>query len=114
MSQLQGALALLAERIKAPSAVLDFALDLAPPAQPGKKPWLGSGEIVTSVSVAADDGLVVQSSTIGDNATGVASSLISAWVSGGTVGNVYGLSFTFTTNQGRTDTRTVPIRVVQR
>jgi hypothetical protein len=99
---------------KDPSAVLDYALDLAPAAGINQQPWLVSGEIVTGLQVTADTGVTVNSSSIAANSQGVASSLLVAWLSGGTAGVTYNVRFTFTTSMGRTDSRTLPVQVIAR
>lgn len=103
----------IATQFKDPTAVLDFALDLAPSGL-NVSPWLATGEAVTSLTVTPDAGLTVNSSMIAANSSGVAASLLVAWLAGGTVGNTYNVRFTFTTNQGRTDSRTMPVRVIDR
>ncbi|SOE82096.1 hypothetical protein SAMN05446927_5407 [Caballeronia arationis] len=99
---------------KDPSAVLDFALDLAPAPSINASPWLAQGETVTTLIVTADTGITVNSSSISTNSLGVAASLLVAWLSGGTAGTTYNVRFTFVTSRGRRDSRTMPVRVVQR
>lgn len=104
----------IAMQYKDPSAVLDFALDLAPAPSINTAPWLAQGEMVTSLTVTADAGLTVNSSSIATNSAGVAASLLVAWLAGGTAGATYTVRFQFTTSQGRTDCRAMPVKVVQR
>jgi hypothetical protein len=99
---------------KDPSAILDFALDLAPAAGINTTPYLADGETVTSLTVTADTGLTVSSSAVAANSRGIPSSLLVAWLSGGTAGVTYNVRFVFSTSQGRTDARTLPAQVIAR
>jgi len=99
---------------KDPSALLDFALDLAPAASINVSPYLADGETVTSLTVSADTGITVSSSAISANSRNVPASLLIAWLSGGTAGVTYNVKFTFSTSQGRTDARTLPVQVIAR
>jgi hypothetical protein len=99
---------------KDPSAALDFALDLAPAAGINVSPYLADGETVTSLSVSADTGITVSASSIAANARAIPASLLVAWLAGGTAGATYNVRFTFSTSQGRTDVRTLPVHVVAR
>lgn len=97
---------------KDPSATLDYGFDLA--AGKPSTPWLATGETVTSVTVTADTGITAGAGTIATNSSGVAASLIAAMVSGGVIGSTYTVHFQFSTNQGRTDTRSLQITCAQR
>jgi hypothetical protein len=97
---------------KDPSATLDFGFDLAS-VNKLIPPWLAPGEIVTSVTVTADTGITAAAGTIGPNSAGIAGSLLLSMISGNTLGT-YLVHFLFTTNQGRTDTRSIQIIVAQR
>lgn len=94
---------------KDPSADLDYGYDLSPAPTQLIKPWLAPGELVTSLTVTADTGITVQSSGIYPNATGVPGSLILSWLTGCEVGTAYLVRFTFTTSQGRTDTKSIQV-----
>jgi len=102
--------------VKSVAGVLDFGFDLSPIPSQLAVPWLAPGEQVVSLTVSADPGLTVQSSSIGTNASGVAGALLIAWLSGGTVGTTYNVSYTFTTNSTppRTDVRSMQIQVQSR
>jgi hypothetical protein len=102
--------------VKDPAAVLDFGLDLSPVPTQLAAPWLAPGEQVVSLTVTADTGIVVNSSSISANASGVAGALITAWLSGGVSGSTYGAHFQFTTNSTppRTDCRSLQIQVQSR
>lgn len=101
---------------KDPSAILDFGFDLGAPQTPQYQPWLAPGEQVVSLTVTADAGLTVNSSTISANASGVVGALLLAWLSGGTAGTRYNVRFQFTTNSSppRTDSRSIQIQCATR
>jgi hypothetical protein len=98
---------------KDPSATLDYGFDLAAVTPNFSKPWLAPDETVIDLTVTADAGLTVAGSSINANSSGVPGALLLAWISGGVAGNSYAAHFKFTTNQGRTDTRSIQLRVVQ-
>lgn len=80
-------------------AVLDFAWDWSQ--------WLSNLETISSSVVTASAGITVNSTT---NTTTKAT----VWLSGGTAGRPYEVANRITTNQGRTDERTITIRVTNR
>jgi hypothetical protein len=81
-----------------PDAALDFRFDWST--------WLGDAEEISSHTVTSTAGLTVDTSTT-DGST------VTAWVSGGEIGNQT-VSCLVTTNQGRTDERTIQINVQER
>jgi hypothetical protein len=84
---------------KDPDAVLDYSLDLTD--------WLaGISDTLTSHSVTGD-GVVIDSSAIDG-------SLVVAWISGGTAGETASATFRFTTTVGRTDDRTIFLKIKDR
>jgi hypothetical protein len=99
---------------KDPSATLDFGVDLSPPPTQLIKPWLEPGEQVTSVTVTADTGITASAGSINTNTSSVQAALLVTWLSGGVAGTTYGVHFLFSTNQGRTDTRSISVSVVAR
>jgi hypothetical protein len=99
---------------KDPSATLEYGFDLSAPPTVVSRPWLAPGESVIDLTVTADAGLTVSGSSINTNASGVAGALLLAWISGGVAGNAYAVHFSFTTNQGRTDCRSLQIQVQSR
>lgn len=101
---------------KSPGATLDYGLDLSPPVTALNAPWLAPGEQVVTLSVSADTGLTVTSSSVGTNASGIPGALLVAWISGGEAGTTYNVSYTFTTNSTppRTDVRSLQIQVQSR
>jgi len=92
---------------KDPSAVLDYRFDWAPKTNhSGFSDWLNAGELITSYSVTVPAGIVKDSDELTDNDTSV-----TVWISGGSDGVEYSIVNEVTTNQGRTDSRTVIIPV---
>ena len=89
----------MADFTKDPDAVLDWKWDWSS--------WLQSGETISTKTVTISSGLALDSSS---NST----TSVTAWISGGTTGQVYSASCRITTNQGRIDDRTVTIRVLNR
>ena len=93
--------------LKDPSAVLDYAFDWTG--------WLAAGETIAVdsetgeklITITADTGITVDSSTELDGK-------VTVWLSGGTAGINYKVACKITTSAGRTDERTLWIRVVDR
>ena len=85
--------------LKDPSAVLDYAFDWTG--------WLAAGETIVGHTITADTGITVDSSTELDGK-------VTVWLSGGTAGINYKVACLITTTAGRTDERTLWIRVVER
>lgn len=83
---------------KDPDAILDYAVDWAT--------WLGSDTIATSAWVVPS-GITEVSDT---NTSTVAV----IWLSGGTAGSTYNIVNRITTAGGRTEDRTIVIRVQER
>ena len=85
--------------IKDPDAVLDYQWTFAS--------WLPSGDTIVSATVTADTGLTLDSTS---NTT----TTVTAWLSGGTVGEKYSVRCRITTAGGRTDDRTITLNCMQR
>lgn len=68
--------------------------------------WLGVSETISSFSVTADSGLTVNYSV------SPASNFVVAWLSGGQTGNEYSVTCSITTSLGRTDNRSIIIKVL--
>ena len=93
--------------LKDPSAVLDYAYDWTE--------WLANGETIAVdsetgeklITITADTGITVDSST-------EASGKVTVWLSGGTAGINYKVACLITTAAGRTDERTIWIKVTNR
>ena len=86
--------------LKDPSAVLDYVFDW-------KEEWLATGETIDNYTITADTGITVDSWTEDDGKVAV-------WLSGGTAGINYKVACKITTSAGRTDERTIWIKVVDR
>ena len=86
--------------LKDPSAVLDYVFDW-------KEEWLATGETIADHTITADTGITVDSSTESDGK-------IIVWLSGGTAGINYKVACKITSTAGRTDERTIWIKVVER
>ena len=84
---------------KDPSAILDWAFDWTD--------WLAAAETITDHTITADTGITVDSSTESDGK-------IIVWLSGGTAGINYKVACLIATSAGRTDERTIWIKVVDR
>ena len=85
--------------LKDPSAVLDYAFDWTG--------WLAAGETIVGHTITADTGITVGSSSESDGK-------VTVWLSGGTAGINYKVACLVETSAGRTDERTLWIRVVDR
>ena len=93
--------------LKDPSAVLDYVFDWTE--------WLATGETIAVdsetgeklITITADTGITVDSSTEDDGK-------VTVWLSGGTAGINYKVACKITTSAGRTDERTIWIKVVER
>jgi len=84
---------------KDPSAVLDYVFDWTE--------WLATGESISSYTITADTGITVETDS-------EASGKVTVWLSGGTAGINYKVACKITTSAGRTDERTIWIKVVDR
>ncbi len=93
--------------LKDPSAVLDYVFDWTE--------WLATVETIAVdsetgeklITITADTGITVDSWTEDDGK-------VTVWLSGGTAGQNYKVACKITTSAGRTDERTLWIRVVER
>ena len=96
--------------VKDPAAVLDYKFDWAALTNgTGASDWLASGETISSHTITATTGLTVASSSLTD-----ANTSVTAWLSGGTAWEDYTVTCRIVTSQGRTDERSVTIRVRER
>lgn len=86
---------------KDPNALLQYGFDLTD--------WIEGTDTITSVTVEAAGGVVVESSGVLDSGTKVY-----AVVSGGTVDTDASVTFRFTTIAGFIDDRTLKFRIVER
>lgn len=85
--------------LKDPDAVLDYMFDWSD--------WLASGETITDHTITGETGITVDSST-------ESAGKVTVWLSGGTAGENYKVACKITTSAGRTDERTIWIKVVER
>ena len=85
--------------LKDPDAVLDYMFDWTE--------WLATGETITDHTITADTGITVETDS-------EASGKVTVWLSGGTAGINYKVACLITTTAGRTDERTIWIKVVER
>lgn len=85
--------------LKDPSAVLDYVVDWGT--------WMATGDTITTSEFIAETGITVDSDDHDDTTATV-------WLSGGTVGEIYEVTNRITTDQGRTDDRTIRIFVHER
>ena len=85
--------------MKDPDAVLDYAFDWSG--------WLTGAEVISSYTIDEDTGITVDSDL---EAAGV----VTVWLSGGTAGTTYALRCEIVTDAGRTDERTMIIKVMER
>jgi hypothetical protein len=86
----------MAVYVKDKDAVLDYKVDWAT--------WLQASETISTSTFTVPAGITKDSQS---NTTTTAT----VWLSGGTVGQEYAVINRITTNQGRTDDRTITIRV---
>ena len=91
------------EIFKDPDAVLDYSFDWDDAADP----WLEAAETISSHIVTVESGLTLDSDIEADGK-------VTAWLSGGTAGQTYSVACKITTSSGRTDERTINVKVVQR
>lgn len=96
----------IAQYIKDPSAILDWGFNWNVE-EDEKLPWLASGETITEHVITVDEGITLDSS-IENNG------FVKVWLSGGELGQIYHVSCKITTNGGRTDERTILIKVLDR
>lgn len=85
---------------KDPDAVLDYAMDWST--------WLASGENISTYVVTADSSLI----TISTHS--ISSAVVTAWLSGGHVGQTYTVAVKVVTSGSRTDERSFKVKIKQR
>ncbi len=100
----------MSEYTKDPVAVLDYKFDWKTKSNGrGYSDWLGTTETITSFVVAVPAGITLDSSTATDTNT-----TVTAWLSGGTAGTDYTVACKIITSEGRTDERSITIKVAER
>lgn len=83
-------------------ATLDYSVDWSA--------WLADGDTIAAADWTVPDGLQ-QPTTPTPSLAGAKATV---WLTGGTVGDIYPVTCRITTAQGRSDARSIRIRVVQR
>lgn len=89
----------LATYIKDPDAVLDYHLNW--------KKELDSDDTINGLTTFVPTGITKNSDSYTDTRSSI-------WLSGGSAGGTYDIIFRITTSGGRTDDRTITIRVEER
>ena len=89
-----------------PAAMLPYAFDWAAPDLAGRT-WIGDDTIATADVTSTDDTAIISNVTHD-------SGKVTAWVTGGTPGKPLPLNCHITTTDGRTDERTLWLRVQER
>jgi L-rhamnose isomerase len=84
---------------KDPDAVLDYTWDWSR--------WLQAGEAIVSHQILVPTGITLDSSDAD-------AERVTAWLSGGTNGITYTVTCRITTDQGRTDDRSIAVWVLDR
>ena len=79
-----------------PDATLDYQLDCSE--------WLPTGDTLSSPTVSAASGITVDSYSNDDDT-------ITAWISGGTTGQTYTITYHIVTTGGREDDKSIRIRI---
>ena len=87
--------------LKNEDAVLDWKFDWVN--------WLDVGETINTHLVTVTSGITMASSSITDNNTS-----ITLWLSGGNLGITYQVDCEITTTAGRTDKRSILMRITDR
>lgn len=98
---------------KDPDAVLDYTT--------AWRDWLDvMDDTLTSHTMHVDDGITLDSSQINSDEVTIdgesypANTVVTAWFSGGTQGENYDATYRIVTSDGRTDDRTITIKVRER
>lgn len=81
---------------KDPDAVTDYPFDWSD--------WMESGDTISTVTVTVSSGLTKDSVTF-------TTSAVVVWVSGGTAGTVYTIACRIVTADGRTEERTIRVKL---
>jgi|TARA_A100001391_G_C4849946_1_gene219432 hypothetical protein len=84
---------------KDPFAVLDYSLDFTD--------WMPAGDTINTISVSADSGITVDSTSKTDY-------VATATLSGGTAGTIYNIEYRITTTNALQDSRNIRIKVLER
>ena len=90
---------------KDPYAVLDYSLDW--------ENWMPAGETINTVAVTAQ-AIAGDSAPLTINSTTNTAYVVTAFISGGTVGNIYNVEYKITTDNSKQDSRNFRIKVIER
>jgi len=85
---------------KDPTATLDYAFNWTT--------WLQPGESIASAEVTVPSGITLSTPAA------INGGIVTFWLSGGVLGQVYEISCEITTSQGRTDSRSFPLTIFTR
>ncbi len=95
---------------KDPDAVLDYKWDWKSSTNGrGFTDWLTTSETISSITITAEAGITIDSSSITDTNTSA-----TVWLSGGAAGTSYTVACKIVTSAGRTDERSITVSVAQR
>ena len=90
---------------KDPYAVLDYSLDWTN--------WMPAGETINTVTVTAET-ITGDSAPLTINSTTNTDYVVTAFISGGTAGNIYNIEYKIVTDNNKQDSRNFRIKVVER
>lgn len=90
---------------KDPYAVLDYSLDWTN--------WMPAGETINTVTVTAET-ITGDSAPLAIDSTTNTDYVVTAFISGGTAGNIYNIEYKIVTDNSKQDSRNFRIKVVER
>lgn len=90
---------------KDPYAVLDYTIDWTN--------WMPSGDTISGITVTAET-ISGDSSPLAVDSSSNTDYLVTAYISAGTVGNIYNVEYKITTTNGLQDSRNFRIKVIER
>lgn len=85
-------------------ATLDFAFDWSD--------WLATSETISSYTITVPTGITLE--TVAPHAQSESAGVVTFWLSGGTANTWYKVACKIVTNAGRTDERTMDVKVLER
>lgn len=92
--------------VKDPDAILDWNFDW--------NDWLSAGESIITSTFIASAGITVGNGSNGAAAPSISAGTTTVWLIGGSPSQPYRITNRITTNQARTDDRSITIRVKDR
>ena len=90
---------------KDPYAVLDYSLDWTN--------WMPAGETISTITVTAET-ISGDSAPLTIDSTSNTDYVATAFISGGTTGNIYNVEYKITTDNSKQDSRNFRIKVLER